>query len=331
MGALRHTLERARRGHWSVGAYSGLSGALYSTVTVFKALHHEELVLSAVKLIEKLAEFPPASQDVDIIGGRAGAIRALLFASRAKVGDAGRALHTATRFGRELIDRAHKRGDEWSWDTVSAPVKGHLVGYAHGTSGIACALDDLFRATRMPEFHEAASCAFRYEQAHFDHAAENWPDLRLDTALQPKEEKKDRFMCAWCSGAPGTALALARRIATSPDSVLEGLLEASLRTIVTSIRIPDGNEESRSFCLCHGVAGNADVLVEIEGLLGRADLSELINAVARHGLAKYHDSGLWPCGVSGTGEAPGLLLGLAGIGHFYLRLHDRRVPSPLLL
>jgi hypothetical protein len=40
----------------------------------------------------------------------------------------------------------------------------------------------------------------------------------------------------------------------------------------------------------------------------------------------------WPCGVPGGGESPSLMLGLAGIGHFYLRLYDpASVPSVLLV
>jgi hypothetical protein len=39
----------------------------------------------------------------------------------------------------------------------------------------------------------------------------------------------------------------------------------------------------------------------------------------------------WPCATAGAGLAPGLLDGHAGIGLFYLRLHDRAVPSPLLI
>ena len=38
----------------------------------------------------------------------------------------------------------------------------------------------------------------------------------------------------------------------------------------------------------------------------------------------------WPCGTP-AGENPSLMLGLAGIGHFYLRLAVPSVPSILIL
>jgi lantibiotic modifying enzyme len=39
----------------------------------------------------------------------------------------------------------------------------------------------------------------------------------------------------------------------------------------------------------------------------------------------------WPCGLYEANETPGLMLGLAGIGHFYLRMADPgRTPTVLL-
>ena len=38
----------------------------------------------------------------------------------------------------------------------------------------------------------------------------------------------------------------------------------------------------------------------------------------------------WPCGTR-AGETPNLMLGLAGIGHFYLRLYEPSIPSVLIL
>jgi lantibiotic modifying enzyme len=38
----------------------------------------------------------------------------------------------------------------------------------------------------------------------------------------------------------------------------------------------------------------------------------------------------WPCGAPGGAETPNLMLGLAGIGYFYLRLYDP-IHTPSLL
>jgi len=74
------------------------------------------------------------------------------------------------------------------------------------------------------------------------------------------------------------------------------------------------------FSLCHGAAGTADVM------LNRAP--ELAAQIGRRGMELY--SGHFPCGVP-VGSTPGLLLGSAGIGMFYLRLYEHRVQSPLLI
>ena len=59
--------------------------------------------------------------------------------------------------------------------------------------------------------------------------------------------------------------------------------------------------------------------------------SRLALRVAQFGLDRYAaDVRSWPCGTNG-GQTPGLMLGLAGIGLFYLRLYDPTIPSILLL
>jgi lantibiotic biosynthesis protein len=55
--------------------------------------------------------------------------------------------------------------------------------------------------------------------------------------------------------------------------------------------------------------------------------------LGRQGVEYFGRNNLpWPCGVPGGGETPNLMLGLAGIGYFYLRLYDpATVPSILMV
>ena len=63
-----------------------------------------------------------------------------------------------------------------------------------------------------------------------------------------------------------------------------------------------------------------------------ADFGRLAEQVGLAGVEQYRKSlSPWPCGVPQGGETPGLLLGLAGIGHFYLRLHDPAGVPPVLI
>jgi lantibiotic modifying enzyme len=116
------------------------------------------------------------------------------------------------------------------------------------------------------------------------------------------------------------------------DPAVMGELDAALRAVCVSLQAPV-TPGVTDFSLCHGVLGNAEMLLLVADALGREDIREGARTVGRLGVELYHRKGLpWPCGVMGAGEAPGLLLGTAGIGTFYLRLHDTRAaPSPLLV
>jgi hypothetical protein len=63
----------------------------------------------------------------------------------------------------------------------------------------------------------------------------------------------------------------------------------------------------------------------------RTDDQALALETAYAGMERYAARGRpWPCGTP-AGETPGLFLGLAGIGLYYLRLDHPAIPSLLLL
>ncbi len=65
------------------------------------------------------------------------------------------------------------------------------------------------------------------------------------------------------------------------------------------------------------------------GLSGTA-WRDLALEVAASGIERFGRPGqAWPCGTP-EGETPGLMLGLAGVGLFYLQLHDSAIGSALL-
>jgi lantibiotic modifying enzyme len=90
-------------------------------------------------------------------------------------------------------------------------------------------------------------------------------------------------------------------------------------------QLPVGN-----YSLCHGLAGNAEILVEGASLLGE-EAQALARGVADAGIERYLETAKpWPLGVH-DGQTDSLLLGRAGTAYFYLRLHDPTRPSLLLL
>ena len=173
--------------------------------------------------------------------------------------------------------------------------------------------------------------AFDYERSYFDDRASNWPDFRIDKSVRGRRRIR-RFSSTWCHGAPGIGLSRLRGYELFGDELMASdalLALATTREVVTE-ELYSG---VANYSLCHGLAGSAEVLSYGSHVLPRpaAADAELVEQVASEGIEAYggHEQA-WPCGSRG-GETPDLMLGLAGIGYLYLRLHDKRVPSPLLL
>jgi hypothetical protein len=337
LGAFRHSLCELGRGDWSIGAYSGLAGVLRAALVLADLTSEEQVVDSIPGMIGRLVAAQPPERELDIIEGRAGAIGVLLEIAdlgEAQMGD--HALDTACRFGHDILGGAGAPAGQWTRDTVGPEPDDPLLGFAHGRVGIAAALFGLHDATGDPAFLLGAEKALGSEWQELEAAMHHWTDRAERQRREPREPSGDdmagmSFTSAWCRGASGVALALAPHVAKSADPRTRGHFDAALGTTLASVETRPGATEPRgpSFCLCHGTAGNADVLVQIADLTGRAELREAALSAADYGRRSYHDTGTWPCGIRGGGHSPSLMLGTAGIGQFFLRLHSPRLASVL--
>lgn len=320
-GALNHALSTTDQvpAETRASLYTGLAGIGYACLVAADALDHDGLRRRALGLYEEAAAVPPVAPMFDLLSGSAGAVAALLDA--------------AERFGRDdfadaalvhadfLIESAERSAAGWSW---AGPGGGpHLLGYSHGASGIARALADASAFSGDERYREGALEALRYERSHYSAEHGNWPDLRGGP-------EQPGYMAAWCHGAPGIGFARLRlRDTLGPEPHLDEDLDAALRTTAATLtpEVPGVN-----YSLCHGLSGNADLLLAASGALGRPELREEAERVGRSALRIAEEGMPWPCGVQQAGETPGLLLGLAGTGHFLLRLHDPDgTPSVLAL
>jgi lantibiotic modifying enzyme len=207
------------------------------------------------------------------------------------------------------------------------PTARNLTGLSHGAAGIGLALVELAAATGERRFSEAAVRGFDYEQSLFDSAALNWPDLRELVPGQPASSSA--FATFWCHGGPGIALsrltALQRLGGSRWRSEAEAGLELARTSVDRALQHGGGN-----FSLCHGLAGNAEILADGARVLG-AGWKRSAGAAAAAGAAgaeRYGVEGPWP-GGAGAHEAVGLMLGIAGIGYFYLRAAGASAPSIL--
>ncbi|MEV6159967.1 lanthionine synthetase LanC family protein [Nonomuraea sp. NPDC052129] len=350
LAAMRHAISRrddvspAAR----LGFYSGWAGMAAAALRTGRLLDSAELVDAGSGLLRDLARqltgvtegeaqeynLVPGEQEYDLMSGVAGAVPAFALGHRC-TGDewmAEAAVTAALWLGRS----ARKSRTGWSWRSPGLRNQHDLTGLSHGAAGVAVAFLEAFRLTGEEVFATGARNAMRYEDRWLDVGEGNWPDFREN----PADRRARTFVTLWCHGAPGIAL--------SRLYAYELLGEARWRhdamtALATTERVtrPLTNGGGADFSLCHGLSGNAEPFEEAREVLGAVGAviprlgaeavgMDIPRLVADHGLERYARTGVsWPCGTH-SGETPNLMLGLAGIGYFYLRLAVPQVPSVLL-
>jgi lantibiotic modifying enzyme len=309
------------------GFYSGLAGVAHISIASGEALEREDILGRGKAAMAACAELAPHALRLDVINGSAGAIPALIDAAESF----GREefLKAAERQADHLAKIAARGEKGWSWDTLGMPGQPHLLGFAHGASGIAYALARAGRATGRRDLLDGAREALRYERAYFREAEGNWPDLRSFVPSGPSGEPA--CMIAWCHGAPGVGFARLALLPLLPDepSILN---EAEIAVRTTAATLGQASPGAGNFSLCHGDGGNADLLVLAADALKRPQLRAEAESAALRALERFEEARApWPCGVPSAGESPNLFLGLAGIGYFFLRLYDSRAVPTILL
>jgi lantibiotic modifying enzyme len=327
LGALRQALGSVDELPEEVrpALYAGGLGVALAFALAAIQLDEEELLAAAARLT-RVQPLPDAERD--LMSGDAGAVVALL-ALAELLGDE-RIRELAIAFGANLLASAISAGQTLSWPARALAGTPRLTGLSHGAAGGALALLELWRTTDTHEYLAAAEQAFAYERELFDPQAANWPDLR-NTAAGASGQRS--FVALWCHGAPG--ISLSRLRACELDGNGTGDVkreEARIALDTTRLAVEAELARGGNFSICHGLAGNAEILLHGAAALGaeRKQDSALAHRVAAEGIERYAERRLpWPCGTQ-EGETANLFLGLAGIGRFYLRLHEPQFPSLLL-
>jgi lantibiotic biosynthesis protein len=332
IGAILHAFYRMEKeaADAPFGIFTGWIGISMVAAWAGVLLKAPELFERAILSVQKRAASLDCHQEFDIISGRAGAVAGLLVLS--KILDFPALLDTAIRLGDELLKLSDRSTAGWSWKGPAKFQYKNLVGFSHGTAGIAYALMELFDTTGVAKYRDAAEKAFAYERHWFDARSLNWPDFRKEPDESAAGKRNPTFCVMWCHGAPGIALSRIRAYEISRDETYKTEAEYALQT--TREHLARGISSGLSnYCLCHGLAGNAEVLAHASRISTRQSLvdQELVYKVARSGTVNYGENEQsWP-GGNPSGHTPGLMLGLAGTGYFYLRLYEPRLPSILLL
>ena len=296
------------------------------------ALADGSLVQDAQRLLSERGEALLETTEDDVLLGLAGGILGLLRLATTPAGEGATAL--AVRLGGVLSARAHKEVDGSSWPRPGAATwERGLTGLAHGAGGVGWALLELGVSTGEDAFIESALGAFDYERSCYDENLENWLDFRADVGRTRRSRPPAGGVFAWCHGAPGIALTRLRAWELTGADRWRSEALIALRATKSELDRRPAAAMLLDLSLCHGTAGLGEILGIGSSVLGE-DFPDGA-AVARRFAAEASGtlgppSRAWPCG-SGVGSAPGLLLGWAGMGYFYLRLHDPSLRSPLWL
>jgi lantibiotic modifying enzyme len=299
LGAARHAC--AHVGDDEGGLYVGPLGVVLAALRVAQRVEDAALQRLARRRLDRWRRRATPSRVPDLMSGWAGVVVALL-----ALPEVSWAVAAARERGRRLVAHAERRPAGWSWREPGE--RGvNLCGLAHGTSGIALALLELFAATGDATFLEAAEQAFAYERSWLRRTGGTWPDLR-GVGLRGPFDAPLPVSASWCHGAPGALLARLRARSLGVDASELGTALEQTREMAGRMLAEAGSGPT----LCHGAAGVADVLL-CAGEDGATPMRLVHAALA-------------------AGEtSPSLFLGAAGVAHAGLRVRSGAVPSVLLM
>lgn len=302
-----------------IGGCSGLGSIVYGLLSAGMRLGDESALDAAARVATLIdADRIAADRRLDVVGGAAGAVLALLALHRQRPSAV--LMETALACGDHLVASHVDMPAGWAWPSADGRP---LVGFAHGAAGVATALVRLANMTGRADYRDAAAQALAFVSSVFSPVEANWPIAAPDPADIGTTMRR---MNAWCHGAPGIGLAGALALDISPEVAI--LTQA--RTAVDSLRRWDSNQADH---LCCGHFGRADVLLTAGPRLGLPDAPQAARAIADRVLARARSRQHFRLSTTGFEYRvfdPGLFRGLSGIGYELLRLAmPARLPSIL--
>lgn len=309
-----------------IGAFQGLGGLIYLLTHLHHLWKEPRLLDLAVDLTAELSSEISHDREIDVLSGAAGVIPVMIGLAEAT---SGKGLDCAHRCAQHVLHHAESNSNGLSWP-LSRPEEatGNLTGFSHGAGGIGWALISLGCYTNRLDYIEAGRKAFAYEAFHFDANEQDWYDLRIQTKGVTTHRSDRHFANAWCNGASGIGLSRITCWAMLGKNDETLLIEAH-RALSATLR---NFHQLGNDTLCHGKAGNAELLLRFARLKDIPALHMEANVQAQAQWRNFEKARSWIFGGANVDVFPGLMIGLSGLGMHFLRLaYPEQIPSPLLL
>ena len=315
------------------GRYSVIFPLLRMAGLTGEAQWTEQALSLALSLSERVLQEQMLNE---LINGRASILLVCLHLHAATRSD--EVLDLLDRLAGRIIDEAVPGPEGLCWDSNPGQLRA-LCGFSHGASGIGFAFGELARYLGNPGLQWVADQAFAYEDYWFE-KLENWPDFRRGIYTDQDREEQlaalhrgdrdyflgDRFMFAWCHGAPGLALARARSFELTGEQIMAHMFEQALALTREVEERP--HPKGYNFTLCHGNCGNREGFLEAWRLKGDEAAREFAAALVEPIIEHLDQDKPLESGFPGlVYDDPSLFMGNAGIGYYLLRLADPETPS----
>lgn len=332
-GAAREALTRLKEilPAVRIGFYSGWTGIGFALVELGEALGAGNWVDRGLRTLIRITKLDPTKQAHDFLLGIAGAIPALLNVYERYPEDW--ITEFACRLGDQLLKLAKPRDIGWSWQPFGPLSDLHhdnLTGLAHGASGNAIALLELYAVTGRDEYRHAAEEGFRYERHWYRSEFENWLDLRYLSGPDGDLNDGSVYQIQWCHGSVGIGLTRLRAFQLLGRTRYREEAEAAIHGTIRDVDLFPNNWQP-NYSLCHGLCGNSEILLQGSVILGNDQWRSTAERVGWQGIELYEKQGRpWPSSL-GKKEIPGLMTGVSGSAYFYLRLYDAARTPPITL
>ena len=294
------------RGPSNVSLCFGRAGAGMAWLRLAQVAGDTSLLDRACEVGERVAgaRLGPVA---DFIGGVAG--QGVFFLRLWEATHDQRHLDAAAQRGAWLAEHAirDERGLVWSWRVDRPDEAG--TGFAHGCAGVAHFFTLLAQTTGDAQWRRVAEEAIETLARHAvpDRGGLNWP-LHFG--------RQTRLACQWCWGSPGIGLLFVKAHEVMGEARYLDIATAAGETTYAYGDVRHNPSQ------CHGLAGNAELFVELYRLTRDRRWLERAHDFARRCLS-YRTTG--PEGDTWQADEPGIsspdfMSGAAGTGHFFLRL-----------